>query len=52
MIKLPSPEDQPPHKNVQTKPVWVRPTLDVVDIAAMTQNGGAASADSDPNQPS
>ncbi len=49
-----------PLSNVETsregqtnaKAAWTRPTLEIADINSATEAGGAASADSDPNQPS
>lgn len=45
------PDAEPPKEGTSGKAVWTRPILDVVDVAVMTQAGGAAVSDQDPNQP-
>lgn len=42
----------PRQEDVSAKPVWTRPTMEMAEIGLVTQAGGAASADQDPNQTS
>lgn len=45
------PDADPRLEGTSGKAVWTRPVLDVVDVAVMTQSGGAAARDQDPNEP-